>query len=431
MELVHNNLGPAARLVNWQADEDGLTVTLAATAPFTGTLIFKHGTPLCLESTQGVQAELEHRNDRYGYQMWELRLHAPAEGQGTIYMAVVPPPSTPLPYTEEDYAAFCRDFDERPSRFPNEPEAFRAWQAEYRQRLWGWLMGGSRPDLIPPETQWEPLATAEDFTLERMIYRSRPDRSPVALLALPKDAARPAPLILALHGHETTWGVAEPEAFQPGHDDDFCHYFASHGYAVLQTPTMDHTLQDERWALVGEWAWDAIAGLSAALARPEIDANRIGVVGLSTGAQITQIVAALDNRLRAAVVAGIFGTRNHTRRHFRIPPHCDCGSGKTLYAHLEHADLAALAAPKAVQIQHGRQDHVMCPGADPAKLDLHWNTGVMPPQEFEHAIEEVRRAYRLAGVPNRCAIHFHPQGHAVDNQAALTWISAALEENRP
>ena len=57
-----------------------------------------------------------------------------------------------------------------------------------------------------------------------------------------------------------------------------------------------------------------MTGLSAAWLA-EIDANRIGAVGLSTGAQITQIVAALDDRPRAAV-AGIFATRNHTRRHF-------------------------------------------------------------------------------------------------------------------
>jgi len=93
---------------------------------------------------------------------------------------------------------------------------------------------------------------------------------------------------------------------------------------------------------------------------------------------------------------------------------------------MESCDITALAAPRPVQIQHGRQDHVMCPGADPARLQLEWNTGVMPPEEFEAAVSEAQCAYRIARAPESFAVHFHGGGHAVDNAAAERWLSQAL-----
>ena len=424
MELLEQRLGPAAHISAWEESATGLVARLAAQRAYNGQVLINHDTPLLLVRTEGVQAELEYRNDRYGYLVWELRLRGEAPG-GLLELHVVPPPPAPTPNTPEEYAAFRREFDARPSRPPDEPAAFPAWQKDYRERLWTWLMNG-HPKKVPPQVRWELVEEQETFRLERLTYRSRKDRFAVSLLALPKGSARPVPLILALHGHETTWGQAVVEAFRPGHVDDFCHHFASHGYAVLQPPTMDHILQDERWTLYGEWLWDAFCGLDVALARPEVDPRRVGVVGLSTGGRLAQLVLAMDERVRAGVVAGIMGTRHHFRRHFRIPPHCDCGQHKYLDPHLEQCDLAALAAPKPVQIQHGREDHVMVPGGDPSKINLAWNTGVLDPAEFEAAMDEVRRTYRLCGAEGRITVHYHPGGHAVDNAAALAWISQYL-----
>jgi len=56
------------------------------------------------------------------------------------------------------------------------------------------------------------------------------DRTNTLLLSLPKKVAT-APLLLALHGHEGPWGEADPKAFQPGHADNFCAYFAERGWA--------------------------------------------------------------------------------------------------------------------------------------------------------------------------------------------------------
>jgi hypothetical protein len=207
-----------------------------------------------------------------------------------------------------------------------------------------------------------------------------------------------------------------------GHSDDFCAYFAERGWAVLQPATMDHRLQHVDWTLLGERTWDAMVALDYAATVPEVDMQQVGVCGLSTGAHLAMNLLALEDRVKAGVVAGIFGTWNHYRR-FRLPPHCDCGIFSQLAHRLEPCDWAAVAAPKPVQFQHGRKDVVMCPGTDPAGLDLKWNTGTMPQAEYDAAFDEVSRAYRVAGRPTAVRTWYHDGPHRVANEAAFDWLS--------
>jgi hypothetical protein len=275
---------------------------------------------------------------------------------------------------------------------------------------------------VPLDARTVGCEDSPKFTLRRVEYRCQADRKNTLLLAIPMTVAK-APLLLALHGHEGPWGEADPKAFRMGHADDFCAYFAERGWAVLQPATMSHTLQHPGWTLQGEWTWDAMRALDYAAAIPEVDMNRVAVCGLSTGAHLAMNVLALDDRVKAGVVGCVLTTWNHCRRRFRIPPHCDCGIGAQLGPHLEPCDWAALAAPKPVQFQHGRQDACFCPGADAKLLDLKWNTGVMPIAEYDAMLVEVRRAYALAKRPEAVTTTLHNAGHRVDNEAAFRWLS--------
>jgi len=346
---------------------------------------------------------------------------------GVVELREVPPPTAPVPNTREDFAAFRDELDARPTRPPDTPAAFRRWQKAHRAKLWSWLMPRGLKKARVRTGEWTRIEERDGFAISRLTYRSRPDRQVKALVSLPEPLPESSvPLLLALHGHEATWGEADLGAFEPGHNDDFCHYFASRGFAVLQPPTLDHIRQSKTWTLFGEWLWDAMTGLDVVAACGEIDMRRVGVVGLSTGGFLTMLVAALDERIRAAVMAGSFTTRNHLLKRYRIPPHCDCGSLEYLFRHIDFCDIVALACPRPFQIQHGRQDFPFCPGADPSGLNLEWNTGVMPTNEFRAAMNEVRRVYRVAGAPEGVAVRIHEGGHAVDNQAAYRWTSKGL-----
>jgi hypothetical protein len=314
----------------------------------------------------------------------------------------------------------------RPSRFPDDGVAFRQWQAEYRQRLAARLMNGGLPASVPPAAEVLASDERQEFSLRRVRYRSQADRTNTLLLSLPRCAQGPAPLLVALHGHEAGWGEADAGAFAAGHADDFCAHFAARGWAVLQPATMNHSLQHRGWTLQGEWTWDAMAALGYASGLPEIDASRVAVCGLSTGAHLAMNLLALDDRVQAGVVGCILSTWHHYRERLRFPPGCDCGILGQLGDWLEPCDWAVLAAPKPVQFQHGRQDACFCPGADPALLKPEWFTAVMPVAEFDAAWAELSRGYRMAGAAGRASLYIHEQTHRVDPAAALAHITTAL-----
>jgi len=313
-------------------------------------------------------------------------------------------------------------FNVRGSRFPDNPDAFREWQQQHRSQLVNLLMKGGLPVRVPLVAEVVETEERPTFTLRRVRYHTQEDRHNTLLLALPKNVEGPVPLLLALHGHEAAWGEADAGAFQPGHNDDFCAYFAERGWAVVQPATMNHTLQHEGWTLSGEWTWDAMVALDYAAVLPDVDSKRVAVCGLSTGAQLAMNMLALDSRVRAGVVGCILSTWRHYRERMRIPPHCDCGTLSQLGDHLEQCDWAALAAPKPVQFQHGRHDWCFCPGADPALLNTEWNTAVMPEDEFAAVFAEVERAYRLSGAAEAVKLHIHAEGHRVDNLSAYEFL---------
>jgi len=407
---------PARRLDGAEAapdDADGLTFEFRRPGRFVA--ILRAAAPLRIAGHDGVvAARLRPGWDgTLGYSLYALEIEAAGADVAHIRLDAVPVPA--------DTTAGTEVFAARPSRFPDEPEAFRRWQTKYRHTLAAWLMAGGLPARVPLAPELMETRQSPAFSLQRVRYRSREDRTNTLLLALPKEAPDPVPLLVALHGHEATWGEADAGAFTAGHADDFCAAFAERGWAVVQPATMDHSLQHADWTLQGEWTWDAMAALDYALAQPVIDAERVAVCGLSTGAHLAMNMLALDDRVRAGVVGCILSTWHHYRTRMRIPPHRDCGILGQLGDKLEPCDWAALAAPKPVQFQHGRQDASFCPGAAPALLQPAWNTAVMPEAEFAAAFAEVERAWRLAGAEEAVALHTHAQGHRVDAAAALAF----------
>ena len=381
-------------------------------------VVLRSSCPLKITHAQNVIAELRPGWDgSLGYSLYALHLAAEAAGDVRVAFHQTPARTTPQATTPAEQAAFEQALAARPSRFPDGP-AFAEWQDEYRRKLTHWLMG-PEPARVDPQPALAHHSNHPEFTLHWVQYRSHADRTCKALLSLPRGVSH-APLLVALHGHEATWGAADAGAFAPGHNDDFCAHFAARGWAVLQTPTMDHALQHAGWTLQGEWTHDAIAAIDASLTRDEIDASRLAVCGLSTGAHLAMNVLALDARVRAGVVGCVLSTWNHYQRRFRIPPHCDCGIASQLGGRIEQCDWAALAAPKPVQYHYGLKDDCFTPGADEALLQLDWNNGVLPAAEWQAMWDELRRAYR--GQESRLAVHRHGEAHRVDEAAAFAWL---------
>ena len=166
--------------------------------------------------------------------------------------------------------------------------------------------------------------------------------------------------------------------------------------------------------------WDDIRALDYLASRPEVDAKRLGCVGLSVGGYRSYLLAALDERIKAAVDVGwmtSFGAqiRQHVTNTIGLSFHIN-----GLYRYLDFPDLAALAAPRALMVINGSRD------------------GLFALDGVKAAFDKIGRLYAKAGSPDRvrCRIFDAPHEFNLEMQAEAwqwlaKWVSLTPTPTRP
>jgi len=305
-----------------------------------------------------------------------------------------------------------------------------ARREEYRRQLQEML--GLWP--LPERTELQPVVTGrlehEEFAVEKLHFQAAPRLYVTANLYLPKGATNRAPAILYLCGH----GRVVTNGVSCGNKAGYQHHgawFAQHGYVCLlidtvqlgEIPGLHHgTYREGMWwwnargyTPAGVEAWFGLRALDYLCARPEVDAERIGVTGRSGGGAYTWTVAALDDRVKVLVpVAGITDLQNHVVDGC-VEGHCDCMFFVNTYR-WDFPLLAALAAPRPLLLANTDKDPIF-------PLD-----GVL------RVHEKVRRIYRLYGATNRLGLLITEGPHA-DTQdlqvPALRWFNRWLKGQQP
>lgn len=119
---------------------------------------------------------------------------------------------------------------------------------------------------------------------------------------------------------------------------------------------MGRTLFSTGTTWAGIIAWDDIRTVDYLITRPEVDPQRIGCVGHSVGGLRSTYLAALDDRIKAAVVCGWMCSFPH-----QLAKHVRSTIGHTklipgLYRFLDHPDIASLTMPRSLMLINGIQD---------------------------------------------------------------------------
>ena len=242
-----------------------------------------------------------------------------------------------------------------------------AWQRRARRRLTK-LLGPSMPfrelDLVTEASE-----DCGSYVRHRVRYRGAGPSEITAWLLVPHRASRGG--VLALHGHgagaDEVVGLASTE----DRGDPYAHTIAELGFVVLAP--------DQRgFGARADWQPDGIyhcdyeltlatllgtspLAISIAEARRGLDvlslhASQLGIAGLSFGGTVSLFTAALDRRVRAAIVSGYFSSWAACAS----VPWNMCGSQVLpgIVRELDHVDLAALIAPRSLLIQTGRTDGI-------------------------------------------------------------------------
>jgi dienelactone hydrolase len=157
--------------------------------------------------------------------------------------------------------------------------------------------------------------------------------------------------------------------------------------------------------------WDDLRTLDYLASRPEVDRRRLGCVGLSVGGYRSFLLAALDERIKAAVDVGwMTAYASNIRRNvintvgftFHIPG---------LYRYLDLPDLAALIAPRSVLVMNGSKDTLF------------------PRDGVEKAFQKIESCFRKAGVPDRQRCRWYDVPHLFNREMqaeAWEWLGARV-----
>ena len=339
--------------------------------------------------------------------------------------------------------------------------SLRAWKKAARGKLLDLLHYA--PPKCPPAAETVERVDCGDYFRETVHFNTTPDLRVPAFVLVPKGLKQRAPAIVALHDHGGfyLWGrekITEMPGEHPVLSDFKRQYYAGRsiatelvrqGYIVVvidmfywgerrmlldddpadwrDRPTsltreriqafnsragqneqlVGRSIYAAGFTWPGVMFWDDVRTVDYLLTRSDVDPRRIGCVGLSVGGLRSGHLAALDERIRVAVVVGWMTSfpwqlKKHIRNtvgHTKVVP--------GLYQHLDYPDVAALAAPTPLLVINGAKD------------------GLFHPEGVRSSFAKLNACYAKAGVAERCRTRLYDTPHEFNLEMqteAWEWI---------
>ena len=216
---------------------------------------------------------------------------------------------------------------------------------------------------------------------------------------IPRKRAGKLPLMICMHG-----GGGSPEAalFNGGANyhgmirdavkEGYVAYAPQHLFRAEGYPRDIRRQIDDRMRLIGTSITAVeIAKITYAIdvlvKRPEIDPNRIGMVGLSYGGYYAQVTPAIDKRIKVSVSSCYYGVQEgrYEAQELSVPTDFRFQDRFTLF---NDADIVALVCPRAHQIQAGARDNASHreKGRMLAPTSTHYYRQLKISDKFEHVI---------------------------------------------
>ncbi len=235
---------------------------------------------------------------------------------------------------------------------------------DHRREMWREMLGLSP---LPPRTPLKATVTGVlergDYVVEKVHFQCLPGAYVIGNLYRPAKVTGPLPAVLYLCGH-SKGKVNAPYQANP-------RWFGQHGYVALvldpiqlgESQGFHHgTYRGERWdwpsrgyTPAGAEVWNAMRALDYLETRGDVDADRMGVTGLSGGGVISWCLGAADERVKVVVPVCQSGSIEHVVTDRATDGHCDCAFWINYYRWC-WPDIGALIAPRSLLIASGSED---------------------------------------------------------------------------
>jgi dienelactone hydrolase len=272
-----------------------------------------------------------------------------------------------------------------------------AEQEERRQQLYqllGELPARSRKITVSKIAEEE----RPTYILEKLVLDLNGLELVPAYLVRPKQQTGPLPAILYNHAHGGDYGLGKDELLA-GRDllqkPPYAELFSQMGYVALcidtwafgerrgrtETEIFKQMLWEGR-VMWGMMVYDSLRAIDYLISRPEVDARRLGTLGLSMGSTMAWWLAALDTRVSVCVdlccltdYQSLIATRGLDGHgiYYYVP---------NLLKHFTTAQINSLIAPRPHLGLAGNYDPLT------------------PPAGLDRIDAELRQVYQAAGAPD-------------------------------
>jgi len=328
--------------------------------------------------------------------------------------------------TEDFLRAECEHYEAQQERW---------WQRDYssEQAYWHsvepnrqrWLQAIG--DFGPPEEhmlpELEPFIENDRIIGHWVTIRLFGGLRGRAVLALPKQRTGPVPLVIAQHGI----GSSPERAFGFDDEEDLYRSYGQRlveaGFAVLAPMNITEGPPRARYTrmciMLGKTLWGLEIAkirrlLDWALAQEGVDAERVGMWGISLGGAYTSFTTPLEPRIKAAIICAWF---NHRVKKMVIDdPRYSCFLSTTeehifipgWLREFTDSDLASLICPRPMLVETGKGDGIS------------WWPQVQ--EEFKAAMEH----YIGLGIGERIEMDLHEGGHEIRLVRSLEFLKKWL-----
>jgi dienelactone hydrolase len=310
-----------------------------------------------------------------------------------------------------------------------------AWQRQFRAKVLE-LVGGFPDARAPIHPQLLEVRDFPGYKRVKFIFESRPGVGVLAYLLTPSGSGAPHPTVICVPGHgrgvDDCVGIDEygnDRTTKVGYQYDFAIQAVEHGLAAVAIePLAFGCRRDAKTAskglgtsacqptagsalLLGEtmigWrVFDVMRTIDWIETRPELDAKRVGCMGISGGGTCTLFSTALDPRIRAAFVSGYLNT---FRDSIMSLSHCIDNYVPGILNWGEQYDVAALIAPRPLFSEGGDRDPIF------------------PVAATRASYERLKKVYEIFGVPDKVQQEIFSGVHEFHGAKGLPFLADAMK----
>ncbi len=310
----------------------------------------------------------------------------------------------------------------------------RRWQAQLRGKV-SELIGGFPSKAAALKSQTLEVREFPNYRREKFVFESRPGVMVLGYLLTPRSATGPRRTMICLPGHgrgvDDIVGiddVGRDRTDKDGYQHDFVIQCVEHGMAAVAIEQVGFGCRRDDRAeakdlgtsscrpaagaalLLGEtmiaWrAFDVMRTIDWIETRDDLDAHRVGCMGISGGGTITTFASALEPRIKAALISGYLNT---FRDSVLSISHCIDNYVPGILRWCEMYDVAGLIAPRPLFVESGDKDKIF------------------PVTASRESFERVKKVYAVFGEAEMAEHEVFAGEHSFHGKRGLPFLAQHL-----